>query len=304
MEHSSLIATFSTLSLRQHFRPPFFAIETVVEASNVPPFSNGEYGLGYALPINSTATSPSTIATPYLSKLIGGGTILSPSLHSLDQTKVIILLMSWLFCFYCFYSRKSSRSTKRLPAPHRWPEHPFALIHNTTTGASHQCSHYSHHAAKLMASTHNTILRGLNAVYAQSFYVGPGTKSAADLLNYCSLVIDFLHHHHEVEELVFFPAISAAIGDSSFTEQNVAQHRAFESGLEAVHLYATATPPVCFSAYTLRQMLESFAPVLTQHLHDEIPSILSLHNKMPSAALRQIYSKMLTAAERESNPLM
>ena len=302
MEHSSLIATFSLSSLRKHFHTPSLTRETAIEVSSFPTISTGEYGFSYALPVNSTPVSSTTIHTPQISKLVGAITIPSSLANAFDETKHTMILFIGLLLGIYFFCRQ--KPTKRLHPSHQWPEYPFTLIHSTKTEESHQCSHYSHHAAQLMATTHNTILRGLNAVYAQSFYVRPGTKAAADLLTYCSVVIDFLHHHHDVEERIFFPAISAEIRDPSFMEQNIAQHRSFESGLKALHLLATTTPPSCFSAHTLRHMIDSFAPVLTQHLHDEIPSILSLHNKMPSATLRKIYGKMLTAAEKESDPLM
>ena len=303
MEHSSLLAAFSISSLRQHFRQPFLATRTFIETTITPNCSTGGYGLNYALPANPTATSTTIITVGH--KPVGAVTLTSLSIPPFNHTKItIILLMTWLLGMYFFSYREPKKPAKRPPPSHSWSEYPFRLIHTTELETTHQCSHYCHHAAKLMATTHNTILRGLNAVYAQSFYVRPGTKSAANLLAYCSVVLDFLHHHHSIEERIFFPAISIATSDPNFTNENVAQHRAFESGLAALHLYAATTPPSCFSAHTMRRMIESFAPILTQHLHDEIPSIQSLHDKMPSKTLKAVYSTMVKAAEKESNPFM
>jgi hemerythrin-like domain-containing protein len=301
MEHYSLIAAFGISSLREHLRLPFLALKT---ATAVPTFAADGDGLSYLIPVNSTIATSNTFAHRKLISTIRGP---AASALLLDHNQLVAVLLTILVLgTYLFLERKAQWSSKPLTPSYRWTDHPFPLIHTTTTTTKphHQCSHYSHHAAKLMVSTHNTILRGLNAIYAQSFYIRPNTNSATDFLAYSSTVISFLHHHHSIEERIFFPAISAATKSPNFTDENTAQHRAFESALEDLHLYVTTTPAACFSAHTLRGMLDSLAPILTQHLHDEIPSILSLHDKLPSDTLKAIYDEMVTAAEQESDPFM
>lgn len=300
MEHYSLVAAFGISSLREHLRLPFFALK---KATAIPTFAAGGNDLSYLLPLNSTTATSNNFAHHKFISTIRGP---AASLLFLDHNQLVAVLLTILVLgTYLFLDRKAQKSSKPLTPSYRWPDHPFPLIHTTTnTKSHHQCCHYSHHAAKVMASTHNTILRGLNAIHAQSFYIRPNTKIATDLLAYSSTVISFLHHHHSIEERIFFPAISAATKSLNFTNQNIAQHRAFESALEDLHLYVTTTPAACFSAHTLRGMLDSLAPILTQHLHDEIPSILSLHEKLPSDTLKAIYDEMVTVAERESDPFV
>src|SRR5947207_14806835 len=94
------------------------------------------------------------------------------------------------------------------------PEKPFRLISSTgaNTRTDVPSNHYCRRNAQIMALTHNTIFRGLNAIYSQATQVLPGTQDAADLLLYCEITCNFIHNHHFVEESVYFPEIEKATG--------------------------------------------------------------------------------------------
>ncbi|KAH0536019.1 hypothetical protein FGG08_007086 [Glutinoglossum americanum] len=183
------------------------------------------------------------------------------------------------------------------------PKIPFRLI--TSTGAKSRSDipqdHYCRRNAQVMALTHNTIFRGLNAIYHQAPHVLPGTQNATDLLFYCAVAYDFIHNHHVTEESTYFPEIEKAAGIPGLMNANIEQHRSLEAGLELFRKYAEETPKEAYNADKLRRIIDGLAGPLGDHLHEEIPTILDLHDKVSSAALRRAYSHMHNAAEKSSN---
>jgi hypothetical protein len=100
-----------------------------------------------------------------------------------------------------------------------------------------------------MANVHNTLLRGLNSIYLQSPHI---TQPAdiADLLFYTKAWADTVHHH----------AFEGKMGEMvKFVEEVQEGKQEFDSKM-------------------LIALIDSFAPVLTQHLHDEIGTLLALEN--------------------------
>jgi hemerythrin-like domain-containing protein len=194
---------------------------------------------------------------------------------------------------------KSMIST--IPSP--WPETPFKLI--AETGARSRPDipkdHYCIRTAHLMALTHNTISRGFNAIYAQAVQVLPGTQDAADLLAYCTVVHGFLQNHHETEESTYFPQIEKAAGIPGLMQGNVEQHHAFEEQLERFRKYAAETSKEKYSGEALRGIIDAMAGPLGQHLHEEIPTILDLWDKIDSKTTKKIYREMHDLAERTSD---
>jgi sterol-4alpha-carboxylate 3-dehydrogenase (decarboxylating) len=152
-----------------------------------------------------------------------------------------------------------------------------------------------------MALTHNTIFRGLNAVYHQAPGVLPGTQEATDLLFYCSVAWDFIHSHHVIEESIYFPKIEEATGVPGLMSDNVEQHRQLEAGLERLRKYAQETRKEDYDAEKLRAIIEDLAGPLETHLHEEIPTIINLHDKIDSKTIKEIYGHMHDAAERTSD---
>jgi hemerythrin-like domain-containing protein len=175
-----------------------------------------------------------------------------------------------------------------------WPETPFPLIHET--GAKKRTDipegHYCVRNAQIMAQTHNTIFRGLNAIYHQAKQVVPGTKDAVDLLLFCAITCDFIECHHHAEETAYFPAIEEAADMPGLMDGNIEQHHALEEGLERLRRYANETNKWEYDAEQLRRVIEELAGPLRTHLHEEIPTILDLHEKVPSSVLEKAYVKM------------
>jgi sterol-4alpha-carboxylate 3-dehydrogenase (decarboxylating) len=184
-----------------------------------------------------------------------------------------------------------------------WPEHPFKLISNTGAKSNPKIplNHFSVENAKLMALTHNTIFRALNAIYTQALHVTVGTQEAVDMLTYCSIVFDFIHHHHIFEETIYFPEIERAAGLSGLMDSNIEEHRKLDEGLESFRKFAETTRRDAYSGEKLRGILDSFASVFEAHMHAEITAILNLHDKIDSEDLRKIYKALFDASEHHSD---
>jgi hypothetical protein len=84
--------------------------------------------------------------------------------------------------------------------------------------------------------------------------------------------------HHEGEETVFFPRVETATGVKGIMEVNIEQHHAFHVPLEIWKQYAEACKNGSekFDAAKFRSLIDAFAPILTTHLTDEIPTLLAL----------------------------
>lgn len=187
-----------------------------------------------------------------------------------------------------------SRRYLQYATPQPWPETPFPLIHGT--GAKKRTDipegHYCIRNAQIMAQTHNTIFRGLNAIYHQAKQVVPGTKDAADILFFCAITCDFIECHHHAEEAAYFPAIEEAADMPGLMDGNIEQHHTLEEGLERLRRYASDTNKWEYDAEHLRRVIEGLAGPLGTHMHEEIRTILDLHEKVPSSVLEKIYRKM------------
>jgi hemerythrin-like domain-containing protein len=127
-----------------------------------------------------------------------------------------------------------------------------------------------------MTLAHNLILRNLNAIYLQALGVKQ-PSDIADLLTLSQIWWESVHHHHSMEETTFFPDIEEYSGERGIMEVNIKQHAAFEAGVEQfrVYVFEQATPET-YDGKKLREILEGFGPVLTQHLTDEIDTLLGL----------------------------
>jgi sterol-4alpha-carboxylate 3-dehydrogenase (decarboxylating) len=185
---------------------------------------------------------------------------------------------------------QSPTPAKALP----WPETPFPLIYETGARKRRDIpeGHYCIRNAQIMAQTHNTIFRGLNAIYHQAKQIAPGTKDAEDLLLFCSITCDFIHCHHHAEEEAFFPGIEEAADTPGLMDGNIEQHRCLEEALERLRKYTTNTNKHDYNAEELRYLIDRLAGPLGSHMHEEIPSILDLHKKVPSSLLEKIYGQM------------
>jgi hemerythrin-like domain-containing protein len=128
-----------------------------------------------------------------------------------------------------------------------------------------------------MACVHNCFMRAFNGIYHHAAVVPPAEYHS--FVSYAYNCYAGLHAHHEGEENFAFPALEEATGEKGLMDVNVHQHEAFHDGLAefASYLEGLLKGDVSqFSGTKLRSILDSFAPALNQHLHDEIPTLLGL----------------------------
>jgi hemerythrin-like domain-containing protein len=156
-----------------------------------------------------------------------------------------------------------------------WADTPFTLIPTPFGPRDASKEHASLMMAQNVTHIHNCLLRVLNSIYNQAPHVH-AAKDKKDLLQLAKLWHDELEHHHHTEEEVFFPMLEKITGQEGIMEGNVEQHHQFEPGLEALKKYSTETTPETYKYEELRQVIDSFAPVLRQHLADEIDTLLGL----------------------------
>lgn len=154
-----------------------------------------------------------------------------------------------------------------------------------------------------MAQTHNTIFRALNSIYLHSFTVLPNTRAAANLLSYCAIAYDFMHHHQLLEETLYFPSLASASATPNLMQENVRQHAVMDDGIEAFRRYAETTKREEFCGERLRSVMEVFRESYEVHQHEEIGTILELGvgGRVESEVLRGCEREMRKEAERGSD---
>lgn len=126
-----------------------------------------------------------------------------------------------------------------------------------------------------MALAHGLIVRNLNAVYLQAEGVS-NPQDTKDFLLFSQLVIEEIHLHHSFEEQYLFPWIAEYTGEQGIMEVNVAQHHAFEKGLKNFKGYINNSTPATYDGKEMKRLLDEFGPVLSEHLTDEIGTLLGL----------------------------
>lgn len=128
-----------------------------------------------------------------------------------------------------------------------------------------------------MALVHNCIIRGFNSIYNQAPHIRPSDYKS--FVAYCYACFEGLEAHHTGEETHFFPDIEAATGKKGIMEVNVKQHEVFHGGLQAFGAWLkdlNETDASKFSGAKCIELMDSFMAALSEHLADEIPTILSL----------------------------
>ncbi|CAG8960443.1 hypothetical protein HYFRA_00008162 [Hymenoscyphus fraxineus] len=202
-----------------------------------------------------------------------------------------------------WYLHPDVHGPAKLPGTSLWPETPFTLIRDT--GAKSKPGlpqdHYCITNARIMATTHNTIFRALNAICHQALDIHPGTQDAADFLAYCSVVFEFMHHHHIMEEKHYFPDLEKIIGIKGLMDRNIEQHLQLETHVAKLMKYAETTHRDHYDGQHLLAMITMMARLYEVHMHEEIGTILELHSKIGSADLKSVDAKMRGEAERFSD---
>jgi len=157
----------------------------------------------------------------------------------------------------------------------KWSDGPFDLLSSTrytnkgTYDIFNQC-------ASEMAMVHNSMIRGLNSIYLQAPHVLPADYK--DFIEYSRCWAELVTEHHSGEEVVFFPNIEKATGETGLMAANVEQHHVFHEGLLnfTAYLDTCAASPSTFSGTHLISIIDTFASTLVGHMHDEIPTLLLL----------------------------
>lgn len=159
-------------------------------------------------------------------------------------------------------------------------------------------NHACIYCAREISMIHNAIIRALNASHhhCSTFFaedpkspdlrtfIDPdpdaNLKHIMDFLEYNRLIFKMLHHHTVKEEFIFLQIedLLVRMGRHQGSMQaNAAQHQLFEAGLDVFEEYVFKTQPAEFQPQTLLHIIESFAPILVQHFHDGISTLLGLH---------------------------
>lgn len=147
---------------------------------------------------------------------------------------------------------------------------------------------------------HNTLLRGLNAIYLQAPHVSSSTD-IRDFLFFCAAWVKTVEHHHNIEERVLFPAIEDFTKKPGLMEGNHQQHEAFTPGLNRFLQYAQNTTPENYSSETLKGIVNSFTSSLMKHLVDEIDTLLGLEG-YDSAGLMKLWLITENVAKGAAHP--
>ena len=142
-----------------------------------------------------------------------------------------------------------------------------------------------------MALAHNGIIRGLNSIFLQAPHLPPkDTKTIQDFLTYCQCWCESMHHHHEAEETIFFPAVEQVAKTPGLMKHNVEQHQAFSPGFDAFHKYVQNCRPEDYDGQKTKSLVDAFAGPLTQHLYDEIDTLRAL-DKFDCKRVREAYQR-------------
>ena len=163
----------------------------------------------------------------------------------------------------------------------KWADTPFTLLKIPGQPGAQTCSNPGLlHIVAEMANAHNVLIRGLNAFYNQAPFVHI-PSDVSDLMLYIAAWADTVHHHHHLEETLFFPDVEAAAneaGQAFDVRVNLEQHHDFDFKMADMveWVKSVSDAKVTYDSEQLKKMIDGFAPILVQHLHDEINTLLVL----------------------------
>jgi hypothetical protein len=134
--------------------------------------------------------------------------------------------------------------------------------------------------AEEMTIVHNFMLRFINSIYLQAENVEKrgNPQDIDDFVNYAVQWSELLEEHHKGEEADMFPQIEELAGVPGLMTNNVQQHEAFHPGLEAYETYLrnVLAGKEKYEGARLKGIIDSFMPILRQHLSDEIDTLIEL----------------------------
>jgi len=190
-----------------------------------------------------------------------------------------------------------------------WADKPFELLIVPGQPGGQTCSNPDVVAVAVeMAAVHNMIIRGLNSIYLQAPHIHQ-PADIADLLLYISSWGSVVHHHHALEESLFFPVIDELAKDvgveESLMNANIDQHHLFEPKFEETLAWVKEVKEgrLEFDTKVLLELIDGFAPVLTQHLHDEIDTLMKLE-KLDGAKVKKALDAVAQAGAKTADPYL
>lgn len=116
-----------------------------------------------------------------------------------------------------------------------------------------------------------------------------------------------VHEHHDNEESICFHQIEEMAGEPGLMTANVDQHAAFHGGLEKLltYLEAVKAGEDKYDGKRLRSIIDSFMPVLRQHLLDEIMTLLALEKYKDrgdwAAWLKKVQAEIVAKMQEDPN---
>ncbi|KAG9051247.1 hypothetical protein FS837_010534 [Tulasnella sp. UAMH 9824] len=122
-----------------------------------------------------------------------------------------------------------------------------------------------------MALLHNIAIRSLNGLIYYSQTIQVKDEKLTPFLEYAKHVVDWVHHHHESEEEVWFPLLESKFGTGSMAD-NIAGHENFKAPFAAFEqlIAGFKAKEKTWDPEVFRQGIYAFTPVLREHLVEEI----------------------------------
>ncbi|KAG9013504.1 hypothetical protein FRB90_005997 [Tulasnella sp. 427] len=137
-----------------------------------------------------------------------------------------------------------------------------------------------------MAILHNIILRGFNSMIYYSGEIRPGTKKYASFFGYCGEVMNMVHHHHSIEETLFFPFLESKLGEGTM-DGNLEGHEHFRAPLAAFEelLANLRSGQETWNVDVFRKAIYDLVEVLRDHLQSEIETLRpeKIRDQIPAA---------------------
>ncbi|RKL31416.1 hypothetical protein BFJ72_g11050 [Fusarium proliferatum] len=187
-----------------------------------------------------------------------------------------------------------------------WVDGPFELISASKAGDSlEKRAGGARKCAAGMAVVHNIFLRGVNAIYLQAINVAEkGTqKDKVDFASFAWAWSQEIQEHHDIEEEKIFPEINRITGVPGLMDANIEEHHLFHEGLDRFTTYIEKVRKgnQDLDGSKVREIIDSFMPSLTTHLHNEIDTLVGLEKYADKCDWGAWFEK--TGAEIGSNAM-
>ncbi|KAJ7275740.1 hypothetical protein C8J57DRAFT_1223892 [Mycena rebaudengoi] len=155
-----------------------------------------------------------------------------------------------------------------------------------------------------MSLSHNMLIRGLNAIYAQAESIKE--EHTKPFTFFCTHLLVMLHTHYQMEETLYFPSLEKKMGPHAMNH-HLEQHSTAKARLIDFEHYLKDVQggAATYSAQQLIAKLDSFSDKLVENLHDEIPTLAS--SKMRAAFTKKELEDLTVAVrkwmQKETSPL-